>query len=281
MSINSYKGSEGVLRAGGVLDRIVDARKARLDQAMREIPQGRLESLLAPEDSMPRGREFFRAITDGNRINIIAEIKRRSPSKGILREEFDPAVIATGYEAAGAAALSVLTEADFFDGALDHLIAARQSTALPVLRKDFLFDPYQLYEASAAGASAILLIAAILDDFRLKELLSLARGLGLAALVEVHTESEMERALLAEAEIIGVNNRDLSSLEVDIETSLRLARQAPDGVALVSESGIKTADDMKKLRDAGYHAFLIGEHFMVAPDPGRALGELVKAHSML
>jgi indole-3-glycerol phosphate synthase len=275
MSINSQSGIEGVLRAGGVLDRIVDSKKERLDRAKRETPIELLLTRVETRTAGPRGVDFFEAITRNDRVNVIAEIKRRSPSKGIIREQFDPAAIASSYERAGAAALSVLTEEDHFDGSLDHLMAARSAADLPVLRKDFLFDPYQVYEAAAAWASAILLIVAILDDDLLIMLSDLARSLGLASLVEVHKESEMRRAIKAGAEIIGVNNRDLTSFNVDLNTSLRLARVAPPGVALVSESGIRTREHISALKGAGFDAFLVGELLMSSQEPGEALKRLL------
>ncbi|HET9530800.1 MAG TPA: indole-3-glycerol phosphate synthase TrpC [Blastocatellia bacterium] len=277
MSINTETSIEGLIRAGGILDRIVDARIKRLEEAKSRTPIERLKSQLDQYSPVSRSVEFIQALRREDRTNIIAEIKRRSPSKGTIREPLDPASIASSYRKAGAAALSVLTEEDFFGGSVDDLIAARRASGLPALRKDFLFDPYQVYEAAAAGAAAILLITAILDDDRLLELLSLAREAGLAALVEVHTEKEMERSAQAGAEIIGINNRDLTSFNVDLRTSLELGRLAPSGVTLVSESGIKTSDDLAMLRDCGFHAFLIGERFMTAEDPGGALKELIGA----
>ena len=207
---------------------------------------------------------------------MIAEIKRRSPSKGVIRQVFDPAAVAESYARGGAAAISVLTEEDFFDGSLDHLRAARQvAMHLPILRKDFVFDEYQLYEAAAAGADAVLLIAAILDDELLEKMIRVASEIGLDQLVEVHDAEEMRRAAAAGAGIIGVNNRDLRTFEVTLETSEKLAPLAPDGVVLVSESGIENAADIGRLRHAGFQAFLIGEHLMRARDPGLALNDLI------
>jgi indole-3-glycerol phosphate synthase len=256
---------EGIISAGGVLDRIVEAKARRL----AEIKQSRTV------EPRPVARSFAEALVRSDRVNVIAEIKRRSPSKGIIRERFDPAVIAAAYEEAGAAAISVLTEEDFFGGSLDHLRVARERVNRPLLRKDFIFDEYQVYEAAAAGADAILLIAAILDDRLLSRLLNVAAELGVDALVEVHTERELERAARAGSRIIGVNNRDLTSFEVDIETSLRLVRLAPPDAILVSESGITSAVDIRRLRDAGFTAFLIGEYFMRAVDPGAELARLI------
>jgi indole-3-glycerol phosphate synthase len=255
---------QGVLSAGGVLDRIVEAKARRLESAKRSWG-----------DEISSRASFAEALRREDHVKIIAEIKRRSPSKGVLREDFDPSAIARSYERAGAAAISVLTEEDFFDGSLDHLAAARAIAAIPILRKDFIFDESQILEAAQAGADALLLIVAILDDDLLKRLIEATHKAGLDALVEVHTADEMGRAVRAGAQIIGVNNRDLRTFTVTLETSIRLARLAPEGVLLVSESGINTRDDIDRLREAGYKAFLIGEHFMRADDPGAALSRLV------
>lgn len=258
---------QGVLSAGGVLDRIVEAKARRLESTERN----RLDDAISARARV----SFFDALTRSDRINIIAEIKRRSPSKGMLRENFDPSAIAESYERAGAAAISVLTEEDFFDGSLNHLAAARASASVPILRKDFIFDEHQILEAAEAGADALLLIVAILDDELLRRLIEATYRAELDALVEVHTSREMERAVRAGARIVGVNNRDLTTFTVTLETSIHLARLAPEGVLLVSESGINTHDDIDKLREAGYQAFLIGERFMRADDPGEALTRLV------
>jgi indole-3-glycerol phosphate synthase len=200
-------------------------------------------------------------------INIIAEFKRRSPSKGWIRQDVDPAEIALSYERAGAAAVSVLTEQNRFGGSLDDLRAVRQSVSLPVLRKDFVFDEYQVYESAAAGADALLLIVVELSDDELRRLLRLTEDeLGMDALVEVHTRTEMERAVACGAKIIGVNNRDLRTFEVSIETSVELAQFAPAGATLVSESGL-TPEAVARLAAIGYRAFLVGETLMRAEDP--------------
>jgi indole-3-glycerol phosphate synthase len=259
---------EGIVRAGGVLDRIVEAKLLRVAEAKRNRP---LESL-GPK---PAARSFAEAVGRRGRANVIAEIKHRSPSRGVIRESFDAVRIAESYAGAGAAALSVLTEEDFFGGSLDHLRRVRSATALPILRKDFVFDEYQVYESAAAGADAILLIVAILNDELLARLLGLAGEMGLDALVEVHTLEEMERASRAGARIIGVNNRDLTSFKVELETSTRLARFAPEGAILVSESGINSGADIRRLSESGFNAFLVGEHFMRADDPGEALRQLI------
>ncbi|HXG68370.1 MAG TPA: indole-3-glycerol phosphate synthase TrpC [Blastocatellia bacterium] len=264
----------GVLAAGGVLDRIIEAKALRVREALRARP---FANLIRECRESPRPHRSLKdALSGGDRVHIIAEIKRRSPSKGIIREDFHPVAIAESYAEGGAAALSVLTEEDFFGGSLDHLRAVREHVNLPLLRKDFLFCEYQLYEAAAAGADAVLLIVAALDDELLTRLVALADELGLDALVEVHTLAEMERAIRANAKIIGVNNRDLTTFTVDLETSLRLAEAAPRDAILVSESGISAGDDIRLLRAAGFQAFLIGEHFMRAERPGAALKRLLR-----
>jgi indole-3-glycerol phosphate synthase len=205
-------------------------------------------------------------------INVIAEFKRRSPSKGIIRPNADVVQIVKSYEAGGATAISVLTEEDYFSGSLDDLRAVKATISLPVLRKDFIFDEYQVYESAAAGADAILLIVAALDDELLLGLRRLAEEeLGLDALVEVHTRDEMKRAVACGANLIGVNNRDLRTFEVSLETSVSLAREAPRGALLISESGLRTREDLRRLQAAGFRGFLIGETFMRAHDPEDAL----------
>ena len=206
---------------------------------------------------------------------IIAECKRRSPSRGVLRATYDPVTIARGYEQAGAAAISVLTEPTFFDGSVDHLQAVRDAVRIPVLRKDFIVSEYQLLEARAAGADAVLLIAAALDAQSLAALYARASTLGLDVLVEVHSVDELTAAIDAGARIVGVNNRNLRTLEVDINASETLASRMPQGVVSVSESGLKTPADLARLRQLGYDAFLIGERFMTAADPGDALRQLL------
>jgi indole-3-glycerol phosphate synthase len=210
-------------------------------------------------------------------INVIAECKRRSPSRGVLRAAYDPVEIARGYERAGAAAISVLTEPGFFDGSLEHLEAVRQAVAVPLLRKDFLIDEYQLLEARAAGADAILLIVAALDDRLLGSLLRAAKDLDLAALVEVHDPAECRRAVDAGAAIIGVNNRNLRTLQVDLHASRDVAGCLPPDVIGISESGLRTPADLQTMTGLGYRAFLIGERFMVEPDPGAALAGLIES----
>jgi indole-3-glycerol phosphate synthase len=211
-----------------------------------------------------------------NAPRIIAECKRRSPSRGVLRPEYDPVAIAKGYEQAGAVAISVLTEPTFFDGAVEHLKAVRDAVAIPVLRKDFIVSEYQLLEARAAGADAVLLIVAALDTQALTLLHARASALGLDVLVEVHNAGELSAAIDAGARIVGVNNRNLRTLEVDVTASETLAARIPKEILRVSESGLKSAADLQRLRQLGYDAFLIGERFMTASDPGRELRILLQ-----
>jgi indole-3-glycerol phosphate synthase len=214
----------------------------------------------------------FRRALQKDGINIIAEFKRRSPSKGVIREGANPSEIARAYEAGGAVAMSVLTEEDYFAGSLDDLRQVKSTVNLPVLRKDFIVDEYQVYESAAAGADAILLIVAALDDERLARLRGLAEDeLQMDALVEVHSSDEMKRAVACGAILIGVNNRDLRTFEVSLETSLSLAREAPSEALFISESGLNNSADLRRLYDAGYRGFLIGETLMRAEDPAAAL----------
>ncbi len=255
-----------------VLTQIFEQKKRRVER-LKEITPLSEDQIL--ERKALSTRSFLAAVSRTDRLNFIAEIKKASPSKGVLREEFDPVEIGIGYESNGAAAISVLTEENFFQGALDHLRLVRQSCSPPILRKDFIFDAYQLYEAAAAGADAILLIVAMLDSRSLRNLCEVARRIGLDVLVEVHNQQELRSALDCEAAMIGINNRDLTTFKVDLETTLQLAPHVPDHVILVSESGINTADDVRILRDSGCDAFLIGELFMRSAHPGKALRELM------
>ncbi|MEW6129724.1 MAG: indole-3-glycerol phosphate synthase TrpC [Acidobacteriota bacterium] len=263
---------KGILSAGGILDRIVAKRLERLEQAKPRTSFSELVDACAKAEITHRS--FSDAISRPDQTNIIAEVKHRSPSKGVIRENFNHLEIAREYAAAGAAAMSVLTEEDFFAGSLNYLQEIHAQTDVPLLRKDFIIDEYQIYEACLSGASAILLITAILDDELLAAFIKRAAELNLDALVEVHTENEMRRAIQADAKIIGVNNRDLTTFNVDLETSIRLAALAPTNAALVSESGITTREDIQKLKAAGYDAFLIGEHFMRQKDIGNSLKAL-------
>jgi indole-3-glycerol phosphate synthase len=227
-------------------------------------------------DKRPDAAAFAARLARQDRVNVIAECKRRSPSKGILRAEYEPAAIAQAYERAGAAAVSVLTEPTFFDGSLTDLARVTRTVSVPVLRKDFVVDEYQLVEARAAGASAVLLIVAALDDRSLARLLRAATSLGLASLVEVHEREELDRAFEAGAGIIGVNARSLRTLEVRADIVLALGSAIPDDVIAVAESGISSGADVRALRETGYDALLVGERLMTAEDPGRALRELMQ-----
>jgi indole-3-glycerol phosphate synthase len=253
---------------------------ARIVAHKRELPSPALSVRKRwerqAEQARAGRRDFLRALA-ARTPAIIAEIKKASPTKGLLAPDFDPARLAREYEAGGAAALSVLTDEAFFQGSLADLAAARGVCGLPVLRKDFTLDENHVLEAAAGGADAILLIAAILEAVEICDLAAVAAGYGMAALVEVHNELELAKALDAGAPIIGVNNRDLTTFEVTLETSLRLAPRIPSGVLKVSESGIRSARDIELLREVGYQAFLVGEHLMKSPDPAAAVRALVNA----
>lgn len=257
-------------REGTILDRIVEARRESIAHRKRVLPDVALRLAVGKVEP---ARNFAGALTLPG-LNVIAELKKASPSRGVMREEYDPAALATKLEVAGAAALSVLTEEEFFLGSLADLKIARKVTQIPVLRKDFIVDPWQVWEARAAGADAFLLIAAILSDETLKELLELGRSLGMEPLVEVHTREELVRVLAAGARIVGVNNRDLRDFKVRVETSLELIERIPDECIAVSESGLHTRDDLTRLKRAGFDAFLIGEHLMTDADPAAALRAL-------
>jgi indole-3-glycerol phosphate synthase len=219
---------------------------------------------------------FAAALSRPEGLHVIAECKRRSPSRGVLRDDYDPVAIAIGYQAAGAAAISILTEPTFFDGAIEHLEAVRAAVSVPLLRKDFIVSEYQLLEAKAAGADAVLLIVAALEPRDLATLLGRAADLDLDVLVEVHDAAQLDVALDAGVGIVGVNNRDLRTLTVDVAVSERLVARIPAGVIAVSESGLRTCDDLLRLRAMGYRAFLIGECVMTDTDPGAALARLLR-----
>lgn len=255
-----------------ILAHIVERRREAIAHRKRVLPEVALK--LAVEKKAAPVRDFPGALTRSG-FNVIAELKKASPSRGLLRADYQPAMLAPMLEAAGAAALSVLTEEEFFQGSLRDLKEVSKATRIPILRKDFIVDPWQVWETRAAGADAFLLIVAILDDQTLRELLELGRTLKMEALVEVHSRDELKRAADNGARIIGVNNRDLKTFEVRLETSLELAQEIPDECIAVSESGIRTHGDLERLRGAGFDAFLIGEHLMTMPEPGNALRELL------
>jgi indole-3-glycerol phosphate synthase len=259
---------------GTILDRIVEARRAEVAHRKKTVPETVLRIATQKADPV---RDFPGALSREAQINVIAEMKKASPSAGVLRADFDPASLARGYEAAGASAISVLTEEGSFQGALAHLRDARKSTSLPVLRKDFIVEPWQIWESRAANADSCLLIVAALSREALQELLALGRELGMEPLVEVHTREELETALSIGARIIGVNNRNLHTLEVRVETSFELIAAIPEDCIAVSESGLRSSHDLVRLREAGFDAFLIGEHFMRDRDPGAALKNLLAA----
>jgi indole-3-glycerol phosphate synthase len=257
--------------SGTVLDRILHARRLEVDHRKRVLPEAALRYGVNAATPL---RDFPAALTR-NSLNIIAELKPASPSKGILRDPFHPVELAQSLEAAGAAVLSVLTEGEFFRGSLKNLRDARKAVKLPAFRKDFIFDTWQVWETRANDADSFLLIVAALGDELLRDLIALGREIGMEPLVEVHTAAELDRALTAEARIIGVNNRDLKTLDLRVETSFELIERIPDACIAVSESGLRTHDDLTKLRSAGFDAFLIGESLMLSPEPAAALGTLL------
>lgn len=257
--------------APDILQRIVAHERSELPARIRARPS----STLRDEPGWALPRRSLRAALESRDPAVIAECKRRSPSRGVLREPFDPVAIACSYERAGAAAISVLTNAEFFGGSLADLAAVRTAVGLPVLRKEFVVEEYQVEEARAAGADAILLIVAVLEPNRLRALADCARGHGLETLVEVHDETELDAALACGGDVVGVNNRDLRTFSVDLATSERVAARAPRGTRLVAESGIRDSADLARLRACGIRAFLVGEAFMTAPDPGAALSALL------
>jgi indole-3-glycerol phosphate synthase len=256
---------------GTVLDRILEARRAEVDHRKRVLPETALKYGVKAATPL---RDFSAALCrDG--LNVLAELKPASPSRGVIREPFEPVELAHSLESAGACALSVLTEGEFFRGSLKNLRDARKAIQLPVLRKDFIFDSWQVWETRANDADSFLLIVATLSDGLLRDLIALGRELGMEPLVEVHTAEDLDRALAAGAHILGVNNRDLKTLTVNVDTSFDLIGRIPDDCIAVSESGLRTHDDLVKLRAAGFDAFLIGTRLMLAPDPGAALSSLI------
>ncbi len=264
------------------LTAIFERKKRRVAEEGERVGFDQVKASATARRKSAPAHAFKSAVSTEGRINVIAEFKRASPSKGEIRSDLTPIEVAKNYEAGGAAAVSVLTEEEHFRGSLLDLREVKGAISLPVLRKDFIFDEYQIYQAAEAGADAVLLIAAMLEDEKLSRLRILSEEeLGLDALVEVHTASEMERAAKTGARLIGVNNRDLKSFRVSLETSFELARFAPPDSTLVSESGLKSRDDILKLRDAGYQAFLIGEWLMRAELPAEALQTLLGRGSVI
>ena len=250
-----------------ILDEILahKAKEIATRQRVASLADVRVVAEAAPS---PRG---FKAALDGRKPAVIAEIKKASPSQGVIREQFEPVEIAKSYEAGGAACLSVLTDEAYFQGRDEDLVAAREATSLPVLRKDFIVDEYQIFEARALGADCILLIAAALDVFQLTAFTQLARNLDIDALIEVHDERDLDVALTMRPPLLGINNRDLRTFETSLDRTLALLPKVPEGTTVVTESGIRTPADVQLMRDAGVQAFLVGEAFMRARDPGAAL----------
>jgi indole-3-glycerol phosphate synthase len=259
--------------AATILDKIVATKRKEIAACRERTPAAELERRLA---DAPPVRDFFAAVSRGGPIRLIAEVKKASPSAGVIREDFDPATIARTYERHGAACLSVLTDEPFFQGRLEYLIAARAAVNIPVLRKDFILDSYQLLEARAAGADAVLLIAECLDDCNLRKLHNEAIDLGMTPLVELYEPQNLPRVIAAGTSLVGVNNRNLHTFEVSLEHTLRLRDAIPDECALVSESGIKTHADVQRLEAAGVDAILVGESLMREPDIGAAVDRLLR-----
>ena len=259
-----------------ILQRIVAVKRDEIGVARRRRD---MAALRRDAETLGGQRDFVGGLRDkvsAGQAAVIAEIKKASPSKGVLRERFEPAEIAASYERHGAAALSVLTDVQFFQGAPAYLEQARAASGLPALRKDFIVDPYQVFESRALGADCILLIAAVLDDALMADLEAQAHELGMAVLVEVHDLTELERALRLRTPLLGINNRNLRTFDVMLETTLGMLAEVPPDRLLVTESGIREPADVKRMRDANVHVFLVGEAFMRAPDPGVALSDLFR-----
>jgi indole-3-glycerol phosphate synthase len=257
---------------GKILDEIMAFHREQLPKTMREVP---LTDLRAFSSLTPPALDFYAALKKRG-VSLIAECKKASPSKGLLVRNYDPVELAKTYAKAGACAISVLTDARHFQGSLEHLRDVKEVVKVPVLRKDFIFDPYQVYEARVAGADAVLLITAVLSDTDLRDLLQLTHKLGMNALIEVHTQAELERVLLLGPRIIGVNNRNLQTFEVDFANTARLRRLIPDDIVVVGESGLKTADDVRQMRDIGVDAILVGETLVKSKNIAQAVREFVK-----
>jgi indole-3-glycerol phosphate synthase len=267
----------GTAQPENILERIARAKRAELETLRAAVPQSELEKKVAPRASGVFRKALLERHPGQPDCAVIAEAKKASPSRGLLCPDYDAARIARSYERARARAVSVLTDREFFQGSLDDLRHAKAVVSLPVLRKDFTLDEYHVYEAAAAGADAVLLIAALLSPPEISQLLRVSERLGLDALVEVHTAPELRAALQAGARLIGVNNRNLKTFEVSLQTSIELIESIPDDCVAVSESGLRSGADLARLQAAGFDAFLIGELFMTQPDPGAALRQLLDA----
>lgn len=257
------------IRTGSILDKIIDNKVLEVEAIKQEISLSKVRDLA---ENAPPAKDFIGALRKDT-VALIAEVKKASPSKGILIENFDPLALAQTYAENGASAISVLTDENFFQGKLTYLKEISKTVDIPTLRKDFIIDPYQVYEARMAGASAVLLIVAALDDSQLADLHSLINELGMSGLVEVHNEEELERAMMVEAPLIGVNNRDLKTFDVDLSTTERLAHLMPDTVTLVAESGIKSGADVVRMGAMGAHAVLVGEGIVTAENIVSAVHE--------
>jgi len=257
-----------------ILDDIIENKAAEVKESKNSLP---LELIMEQIKHALPSRNFFNAIKPDGHLKIISEVKRASPSKGVFRDDFDPVQIAKSYSSGGASAISVLTDEKYFKGSLTYLKNIREQVDTPLLRKDFIIDPYQVYQSRLFGADAVLLIVAALDQSTLKELLELTHTLQMNAVVEVHNGEELDRALDAGSRIIGINNRDLRTFDVDLNVSITLSKKVPGDSIVIAESGISSIEDIDRLRSEGVHVFLIGETFMKAPDPGQKLKDLIES----
>ncbi len=254
------------------LEEIVKIKKEEVSRRKALLPQRELEDTIA---GLPPPRNMFDAISRRSPMAVIAEIKRASPSVGVIKEEVDLCHLAREYEAGGACAVSVLTESHFFKGDLSYLHRVKEEISLPVLQKDFVLDPFQIYEGRVSGADAILLIACLLDQEQLKDFVGLVRELEMTPLVEIHDQQDLQRVSALDLSLIGINNRDLRTFEVDLRTTLRLRKEIPWGTRVISESGIRTSEDVKRLKEVGIDGILVGEILMRAPDPASKIKELL------
>lgn len=256
-----------------ILDEIVATKRQEIARAKARLPEPALREQLA---DAPPVRDFLRALSGGGPVRLIAEVKKASPSKGVIRQDFDPVAIAEVYRQHGAAAISVLTDEPYFQGSLDYLRQIRAAVDLPLLRKDFILDPYQAVEARVAGADAVLLVAECLDDDRLAELAETIVDLGMAPLIELYEPENLPRVLATGSRLVGINNRNLRTFDVDLGHTIRLCREIPDDRIVVGESGIRTRADVQRLKEAGVRAILVGESLMARPDIGAAVHELLE-----